>query len=254
MALEAQNNAFTSILMAEAADPEALSGDADPAVGQRRLVVGADHLLYLLDDSGVATLVGSSGSSDLDAIITASSGQDIADALAAAAAPDAGNAFATMADVGAGGSDLLGRTTWSTGSDAAWASLTSATAADIDATNAALAIVVPGSGAILVMIQAMISNETAQDYVYLTVNTGAGPTVLASQLVSAAVGNGFGQASFATQSSAFMFLITGLTPGALTIKAGIKSGGTGAVKVYANDGAGGAGHRVGPFVMAAWAA
>lgn len=58
MALEAQNNPFTSILMVEAADPEALVSDADPAAGQRRLVVGTDHLLYLLDDSGVKHLVG----------------------------------------------------------------------------------------------------------------------------------------------------------------------------------------------------
>lgn len=60
MALEAQNNPFTSILMVEAADPEALASDADPAAGQRRLVVGSDHLLYLLDDAGVATEVGTS--------------------------------------------------------------------------------------------------------------------------------------------------------------------------------------------------
>jgi hypothetical protein len=57
MALEAQNNPFTSVLMVEAADPEAI-GDADPAAGQRRLVVGTDHLLYLLDDSGVKHAVG----------------------------------------------------------------------------------------------------------------------------------------------------------------------------------------------------
>jgi hypothetical protein len=61
MALEAQDNPFTSILMVEAADPEALAGDADPAAGQRRLVVGTDHLLYLLDDSGVKHAVGSGG-------------------------------------------------------------------------------------------------------------------------------------------------------------------------------------------------
>jgi len=64
MALEAQNNPFTSVLMVEAADPEAIA-DADPSAGQRRLVVGTDHLLYLLDDSGVATEVGgSSGLTD----------------------------------------------------------------------------------------------------------------------------------------------------------------------------------------------
>jgi hypothetical protein len=60
MALEAQNNPFTSVLMVEAADPEALP-DADPAAGQRRLAVGTDHLLYLVDNSGVKTLVGGAG-------------------------------------------------------------------------------------------------------------------------------------------------------------------------------------------------
>ncbi len=68
MALEAQNNPFTSVLMVEAADPEAI-GDADPAAGQRRLVVGTDHLLYLLDDSGVKHAVGgASGAVATDAI------------------------------------------------------------------------------------------------------------------------------------------------------------------------------------------
>jgi hypothetical protein len=60
MALEAQNNPFTSVLMVEAADVEALP-DADPAAGQRRLAVGTDHLLYLVSDSGVKTLVGGAG-------------------------------------------------------------------------------------------------------------------------------------------------------------------------------------------------
>jgi hypothetical protein len=60
MALEAQNNPFTSILMVEAADPEALP-DADPAAGQRRLAVGTDHLLYLVSNDGVKTLVGGAG-------------------------------------------------------------------------------------------------------------------------------------------------------------------------------------------------
>lgn len=60
MALEAQNNPFTSILMVEAADPEALP-DADPAAGQRRLAVGTDHLLYLVSDTGVKTAVGGAG-------------------------------------------------------------------------------------------------------------------------------------------------------------------------------------------------
>lgn len=98
----ASDNPFPSVLMVEG-DPEALA--ANPASGQRRLAVGTDHLLYLVDDAGVKTAVGS-GAADLDTIIAASSGQDVADALAGAAAPDAGNVFATMADVGGGGGSL----------------------------------------------------------------------------------------------------------------------------------------------------
>lgn len=94
----ASDNPFPSILMVEG-DPEALA--SDPAVGQRRLVVGLDHLLYLVDPAGVASPA--AAAADLDTVIAASSGQDVADALAGAAAPDAGNVFATMADVGGGG-------------------------------------------------------------------------------------------------------------------------------------------------------
>jgi hypothetical protein len=68
MALEAQNNPFTSVLMVEAADPEALP-DADPSAGQQRLAVGTDHLLYLVNSSGVKTLVGgASGAMATDAL------------------------------------------------------------------------------------------------------------------------------------------------------------------------------------------
>jgi hypothetical protein len=56
--LKARNNPFPSILMVEG-DPEAL--EADAAVGQRRLAVGTDHLLYLVDDAGVKTAVGGAG-------------------------------------------------------------------------------------------------------------------------------------------------------------------------------------------------
>lgn len=100
MALEAQNNPFTSVLMVGAADPEALP-DADPAAGSYRFVIDDTGAAWIVDSTGVATAVGG-GSTDLDAIIAASSGQDIADALSGAAAPDAGNVFATMADVGGG--------------------------------------------------------------------------------------------------------------------------------------------------------
>lgn len=57
----ASDNPFPSVLMVEG-DPEALAEDA--AAGQRRLAVGTDHLLYLVDDAGVATEVGGGGYSD----------------------------------------------------------------------------------------------------------------------------------------------------------------------------------------------
>jgi hypothetical protein len=60
MALEAQNNPFTSVLMVEAADVEALP-DADPSAGSQRLAVGTDHLLYLVNSSGTKTAVGGAG-------------------------------------------------------------------------------------------------------------------------------------------------------------------------------------------------
>jgi hypothetical protein len=61
MALEFQNNPSPSLLMVEAVDETDPSPDALPSVGQRRLIVGPDHLLYLLDESGVATAVGGAG-------------------------------------------------------------------------------------------------------------------------------------------------------------------------------------------------
>jgi hypothetical protein len=60
MALEAQNNPFTSLLLVEAADVEALP-DADPSAGEQRLAVGTDHLLYLVNSSGTKTQVGGGG-------------------------------------------------------------------------------------------------------------------------------------------------------------------------------------------------
>ena len=61
MALEVQNNPFPSVLMVEAADETDPTPDALPAAGQQRLIVGPDSLLYLLDSTGTATLVGGGG-------------------------------------------------------------------------------------------------------------------------------------------------------------------------------------------------
>lgn len=68
MALEAQNNPFTSVLMVGAADPEAI-GDTDPSAGSYRLVMGTDDALYILDETGTATPVaGAAGAVATDAI------------------------------------------------------------------------------------------------------------------------------------------------------------------------------------------
>lgn len=53
----ASDNPFPSILMVEG-DPEDLA--ENPATGQRRLAVGTDHILYLVDDTGTKTEVGGS--------------------------------------------------------------------------------------------------------------------------------------------------------------------------------------------------
>jgi hypothetical protein len=56
--VKGSENPFPSVLLVEG-DPEAL--DVNAAAGQRRLAVGTDHLLYLVDDAGVATEVGAGG-------------------------------------------------------------------------------------------------------------------------------------------------------------------------------------------------
>ena len=53
----------------------------------------------------------------------------------------------------AGGGGALGGLSYSSGANGVWKSTSSGTLADIDATNAALAITIPASGNILVMIQ-----------------------------------------------------------------------------------------------------
>lgn len=66
MVLRMHDNPSPSLLLVEG-DPEALAENA--AAGQRRLAVGTDHLLYLVDEAGVKTQVGgASGAVATDAI------------------------------------------------------------------------------------------------------------------------------------------------------------------------------------------
>lgn len=87
----ASDNAFPSVLLVEG-DPEDLA--ANPAAGQRRLAVGADHLLYLVDDAGAATLVG--GVADILDLATA----ETDDALVLA--PDGAGGVEFRAETGGG--------------------------------------------------------------------------------------------------------------------------------------------------------
>ncbi len=68
MALEAQNNPFTSVLLVGAADPEALP-DADPSAGSYRFVIDDTGAAWIVDSTGTATAVsGGSGDVATDAI------------------------------------------------------------------------------------------------------------------------------------------------------------------------------------------
>lgn len=217
----ASDNPFPSILLVEG-DPEALAVDA--AAGQRRLAVGTDHLLYLVDDAGTATLVGS-GASDLDAILAISSGQDIADALTGAAAPDAGNVFATMADVGVGGSGgILAVTRYNPGSDGTYA-VTGTSLADLDATNAKVTFTAPASGAALILVDVLCSS---------TANGGDPSWEMGLRESSSQVGN-LQMIANGTQSiarRAVSFYVSGIAAGSHTYKLAsflATSGGTGTV-------------------------
>lgn len=63
MALEAQNNPFTSVLMVGAADPEALP-DADPDAGSYRFVIDDTGAGWIVDSTGTAVPVAGTGLTD----------------------------------------------------------------------------------------------------------------------------------------------------------------------------------------------
>jgi hypothetical protein len=92
------DNPFPSILMVEG-DPEDLADN--PSSGQRRLAVGTDHLLYLVDDAGVATEVGSGSGGDVatDAIWNAAGDLAVGTGSDTAARLAIGNAGAVLARI-----------------------------------------------------------------------------------------------------------------------------------------------------------
>lgn len=100
--LEIQNNPSPSLLMVEV-DQDAIPDDL-PAAGQRRLVVGLDHLFYLVDDAGVATPAGG----DLAGHLADASGAHAASAIAftpngSIAATDVQSAIQEVRDEAAAG-------------------------------------------------------------------------------------------------------------------------------------------------------
>jgi hypothetical protein len=149
------------------------------------------------------------------------------------------------------GGGTLGAVSYSTGSDSVWQAITSASWADIDATNAKLDITVPASGNILVQIQVYYQNTVAANTFYLGVRTGS------TMLGYAMHVGGFSPPNTGNydEMHTAMIYCTGLTPGALTIKAASRLGSaSGNMNLYANDGEGSSGHVYPPFVMAAFAA
>lgn len=153
-------------------------------------------------------------------------------------------------------SNILGATTYSTGSDTAWATVTSATATDIDATNAALTVTIPASGKVVVTVDI----EVGFNYSVFPWGPGAlciknGSTVLQS-LPMAFYVNIATDARYTVVGGRFqgMFVLTGLTPGSMTLKVALRGDGSNGVSAFANDGAGGSGHYAGPFNMVVWGA
>lgn len=151
-------------------------------------------------------------------------------------------------------SGILASTSYSTGSDAVWAASSSTTTADIDATNAALAITVPASGKIVVTVSIDFTYGTANTGGYIVLRQGSTDLQAASCIAHNIGSGGIGAGAVAAGHMANVFVVSGLTPGALTIKLGFRRIGSTVLNVYANDGAGTAGHLASPFTMVAWAA
>lgn len=152
----ASDNPFPSILMVEG-DPEALATDA--AAGQRRLAVGTDHLLYLVDDAGVKTAVGSAGVADILDIPTAETDDTLV------LAPDGAGGVEFRAETG-GAPTLASAKYKRTSGDY---TTSSNTFVDVDATNLALTITT-GARRVLVVLTASGYHTNTNDYIGLDVD------------------------------------------------------------------------------------
>ena len=158
---------------------------------------------------------------------------------------------------GGGGGGVLGAISYSSGSNGSWKNTSSGTVSDIDATNASVAVTIPASGNIVVMIQGEFYVSVAHSTCVVALRTGS--TTLGRHilqiLASGGIINTSGPPSVLASDTTNVptwFYLTGLTPGALTIKAAFAvDAGGGTLNVAANDGA--SGHD-NPFVMIVFAA
>lgn len=250
----ASDNAFPSLLITEGTAP------SSPAAGKRRLyVLSADHLAYLKDSSGaVVNLITNPMTTAGDTIYGGASGVPtrLAGGTSGYVLTSNGTTSAPSWQAGGGGgsSAVLGAKTYSTGSDTAWASSSSGTTADIDATNAAITVTIPASGAIVALVELDFSYGTANNGGFIVLRTGSTDLQAAACISGNIASGGIGAVTSSAGHMVGMFYATGLTPGSLTLKVGFRRLGTTVLNVYANDGSGAAGHLAGPFVMTVLAA
>jgi hypothetical protein len=220
MALEAQNNPFTSVLMVEAADPEALP-DADPSAGQRRLAVGTDHLLYLVSDSGVKTAVGGGGIANplaTDSLWDAAGDLVQGSGANTAAKLSAGTAGKVLTSNGAAAA-LTWETPSGAGAEFATQDTKIATAqntssgsfVDLSTAGPSVTLTVGASGKVKLTMACNVFNTSATENYVGIVISGASTVAVATymNLPTAASGN---------HMSSRTVLLTGLSTGSTTFK------------------------------------
>jgi hypothetical protein len=253
---KASDNDFPSLLVTEQG-----STPTTPAASHDRLFVrSSDHLLCLVNSSGTVTPVGAAASGSITASgytqntakllgrTTGSSGAIEEITVGSGLTLSAGSLTAS-----GGGGGVLGATKYDSGSDSPWASSSSGTDADIDATHGSLAITVPASGNILAMIELDFVYGTANNGGFVSLRTGSTTLGTAACISGNIASGGIGVVTASAGHLTAFYYATGLTPGALTLKAGFFRIGSTVLNVYAHDGTGASGHLGSPFVMAAWA-
>jgi hypothetical protein len=234
-----------------------------PAASHQRLFIRtSDHVLCYVNSSGTVTPVGSAASGSITASgytqntakllgrTTGSSGAIEEISVGSGLTLSAGSLTAS----GGGSGAVLGAVSYSSGADTSWKTTNSATVSDIDATNAIIAITVPASGNIVVLLQCSFYTSVAGGLGSIGVRQGSTtlgmrPVYQTQNWNSQPAPGGGNQEGFAS----YTYYFTGLTPGAMTLKAAFAASGSGGstLNIMAYDGA--SGHN-GPIVMVAWAA